>query len=110
MATQSIKSDALEPDLTDLRGEGRKRFSDRSLKILTGVRVSFNHVASHNHLLRSVAGYFFHVDERPIDSQQPIRNCTAGAGRDDSDGRREDRSVNWLRRRALRSFNNQSTN
>ena len=34
MATQSIKSDALEPDLTDLRGKGAKGFLTGALRLL----------------------------------------------------------------------------
>src|SRR5271165_1094059 len=33
MATQSIKSDALEPDLSDLRGKGAKSFLTRALRL-----------------------------------------------------------------------------
>ena len=104
MATQSIKSDALEPDLSDLRGKGAKGLLTGAFKTLPGIRVSFHHVTSHSHLLRVITGYLFHLAERSTDLEQSIWHRAASTCRDDSHGRGKDRFVDRLRCCALGSF------
>ena len=86
MSTQSIKSDALEPDLDDLRGKGPKALYGGS-QAIPRLRPGLCHTDSDCHFFVFTPGHFSHLDQRSTHHEQPVHHGTPGPGRHDSDGR-----------------------